>query len=249
MQNSCLYFIFNDCHSSYDKLLENINRPSLHNGRIHDMLTLVYKSFHDLAPCYINELLIERNSSYNLCGSLSLSIPRVQSTKYGLHSFHYSGSKYWNTLPELLRTAESLHVFLNKNLRALAVIINAAPFVISLYIYSHNVYNIFLVCVIIYSITLFQLPFSFIFYLFCFSFGDISVYAIFEIQSEIKLLIDWLSFNFHYSLNFRYLPKEFVLLYSITVGRSVVFKSATAELVLDEFSLFLVLLFFIWILK
>ena len=40
------------------------------------------------SPSYINELLIERNSSYNLRGKHSLSIPRVQSTKYGLHSFH-----------------------------------------------------------------------------------------------------------------------------------------------------------------
>ena len=54
---------------------------------------------------------MERNSSYNLHGKHSLSIPRVQSTKYGLHSFHYSVSKYWNMLPEVLRTAESLHVF------------------------------------------------------------------------------------------------------------------------------------------
>ena len=141
MQNSCLRFIFHDCHSSYDKLLENINRPSLHNCRVHDMLTLVYKSFHGLAPCYINQLLIERNSSYNLCGWHSLSIPRVQSTKYGLHSYCYSGSKYWNMLPEVLRTAESIHVFFNQKLRALAVIINAAPFVISLYIVT--VYIIF----------------------------------------------------------------------------------------------------------
>ena len=111
---SCLHFIFNDCHSSYDKLLDKINWPSLHNRRIHDMLTLVYKSFHDLAPSYINELLRERNSSDNLCGKHSLSIPRVQSTKYGLHSFPYSASKYWNMFPELLRTAESLHVFKSK---------------------------------------------------------------------------------------------------------------------------------------
>ena len=62
------------------------------------------------SPSYINELLIERNS-YNLRGKHSLSIPRVQSTKYGLHSFRYSASKYWNMLPEVLRTAESLHVF------------------------------------------------------------------------------------------------------------------------------------------
>ena len=45
------------------------------------MLTLVYESFHGLAPSYINKLLTETNSSYNLCGKHSLSIPRVQSTK------------------------------------------------------------------------------------------------------------------------------------------------------------------------
>ena len=90
----------------YEKLLNNINRPSLHNRRIHDMLTLVYKSFHGLATSYINELLIERNSSYNVRGKHSLGIPRVQSTKYGLHSFRYSASKYWNVVPEVLRTAK-----------------------------------------------------------------------------------------------------------------------------------------------
>ena len=63
------------------------------------------------SPSYFNELLIERNSSYNLRGKHSLSIPRVQSTKYGLHPFRYSTSKNWNMLPEVLRTAESLHVF------------------------------------------------------------------------------------------------------------------------------------------
>ena len=96
------------------------------------MLTLVYiKSFHGLATSYINELLIERNSSYNLRGKHSLSIPRVQLTKYGLHSFRSSARKYWNMLPEVLRTAESLHVFKSKIIRALALIINAACFVTS----------------------------------------------------------------------------------------------------------------------
>ena len=95
------------------------------------MLTLVYNYFYGLAPSYINEILIETNSSYNLRGKHSLSIPRVQSTKYGLQTFHYSASKYWNMLPEVLRTAESLHVFKSKIIRALALIINAACFVTS----------------------------------------------------------------------------------------------------------------------
>ena len=88
---SCLHFILNDCHSSYDKLLDKINRPSLHNRKIHDMLSLVYRYFYGLAPSYINKLLIE-TYSYNLHDKHSLSIPRVHSTKRkcGLHSFPYS---------------------------------------------------------------------------------------------------------------------------------------------------------------
>ena len=108
INESCLRFIFNDFHSSYDKLLDNIdNWPSLHNHGIHDMLTPVYKSF-------IVWPLVILTSYYNLRGKHSLSIPRVQSTKYGLHSFRYSASKYWNMLPEVLRTSESLHVLKSK---------------------------------------------------------------------------------------------------------------------------------------
>ena len=129
---SCLHSIFNDCHSSYDKLLDNINRPSLHNYcRIHDMLTLalVYKYFYGLALSYINELLIETNSSHNLRGKYPLSIPRVQSTKIRTP---------FATLPENIgicsqRYLELLshYMFLNQKLRALALIINAACFATS----------------------------------------------------------------------------------------------------------------------
>ena len=92
MRAACVLFLMNIILPC--KLLNNINPPSLHNRRIHDMLTLVYKSFHSLVPSYINEWLIERNSSYNLHDKHSLSIPRVQSTKYGLHSFRYSAQRY-----------------------------------------------------------------------------------------------------------------------------------------------------------
>ena len=82
------------------------------------------------------------------------------------------------------------------------MIINAAPFVISyiyiyIYIYSHSAYNIFLVYVILNLYIIFsQLLYSnYHFHLFslCFAFPSeilTYVYAIFEIQSEIKLLID-----------------------------------------------------------
>ena len=82
------------------------------------------------SPSYINELLIGRNSSYSLRGKHSLSIPRVQSTKYGCTPFvtlSVNVGIYSQRYLELL----SHYMFSNKKLIALALIINAAPFVIS----------------------------------------------------------------------------------------------------------------------
>ena len=53
-----------------------------------------------------DEFVVEKNYTGKV-SEHSISIPRVQSTKYGLHSFCYSASKYWSMFPEALRTAES----------------------------------------------------------------------------------------------------------------------------------------------
>ena len=42
LNESILRFVLSDHDSSYEKLLENINMPSLRIQRIHDMLVLVY---------------------------------------------------------------------------------------------------------------------------------------------------------------------------------------------------------------
>ena len=39
-----LRFIFNDTNSSYDELLKKAEIASLYNGRIHNILTVVFKS-------------------------------------------------------------------------------------------------------------------------------------------------------------------------------------------------------------
>jgi len=40
----------------------------------------------------------ERKSKYNLRGERALNIPSVNTTKYGLHSIRYLGSKLWNSV-------------------------------------------------------------------------------------------------------------------------------------------------------
>ena len=82
------------------------------------------------SPSYINELLIERNSSYNLRGKHSLSIPRVQSTKYGYSPFVTLSVNIGICSQRYLELL-SHYMFLNKKLRALALIMNAVPLRIS----------------------------------------------------------------------------------------------------------------------
>ena len=98
------------------------------------VLTTLFKlpSSHRLASSYINELLIERNSSYNntcMVNTLlvfpELNRPNMVCTPFA-------------TLPANIGICSQryldLHnhyMFSNQKLRALALIINAAPFVIS----------------------------------------------------------------------------------------------------------------------
>ena len=88
----CLRYVFNDFYSTYEQLLEQMNHLSSYNKRIHDMLILVYKSIHGFAPKYISDLFSLRSSTLNLRGYYSLIIPRVNTTKYGLHSLIYNAS-------------------------------------------------------------------------------------------------------------------------------------------------------------
>ena len=45
-----LRFAFNDNDSNYMQLLNRVGQPSLFNGRVHYILTLVYNFLNGLAP-------------------------------------------------------------------------------------------------------------------------------------------------------------------------------------------------------
>ena len=51
-----LRFVFNDNNSDYMQLLNRVGQPSLFNGSVHYILTLVYKSLNGLAQEYITIL-------------------------------------------------------------------------------------------------------------------------------------------------------------------------------------------------
>ena len=64
------------------QLLNRVGQPSLFNGRVHYILTLVYKSLNGLAPEYIASMFSLKTHSINLCTSDTNSpfIPRANTT-------------------------------------------------------------------------------------------------------------------------------------------------------------------------
>ena len=51
-----LRFVFNDNDSNYMQLFNRVGQPSPFNGRVHYILSLVYKSLDGLAPEYITNM-------------------------------------------------------------------------------------------------------------------------------------------------------------------------------------------------
>ena len=77
------------------QLFNRAGQPSIFNGRVHYILTLVYKCLNGLAPDSITSMFSLKTLSINLrtSGTNSLFIPRVNITPYGLHTLSYYGSK------------------------------------------------------------------------------------------------------------------------------------------------------------
>ena len=61
-----LRFVFNDNDSNYMQLLNRVGQQSLFNGRVHYILTLVYKSLNGLASENITNMFSLKTHSINL---------------------------------------------------------------------------------------------------------------------------------------------------------------------------------------
>ena len=108
-----LRFILNEQNLSYSELLEKTGQVSLHNKRVGNMLITCYKCIHcERYPQYLKQMLNRRSAYYSLRGSDILDLPKVMTTKHGLHSFRYKVVKRWNGLPESCRVQDTLHNFI-----------------------------------------------------------------------------------------------------------------------------------------
>ena len=74
---------------------------------------LVYKCWNNLAPRYLSDLLYSRSSSRLLWSSQSDNIYGIyfKNSQCQLSSFSSAGPRAWNSLPTVIKTAQSLDTF------------------------------------------------------------------------------------------------------------------------------------------
>ena len=79
----------------------------MESRRIQDMLLTIHNSISNKAPRAIKNLINVRSFKYNLRRrEYVLSLPKVNTTKYGLKSWRYFAAKKWNELSNDIRIKE-----------------------------------------------------------------------------------------------------------------------------------------------
>ena len=81
---------------------------NLESSRVRNMPITTFKTLNGVALPYLKSPLEERTIAYSFRGTLKLNLPRVITTFFGLQPFRYAAPQVWNTLPDDIRTAQSL---------------------------------------------------------------------------------------------------------------------------------------------
>ena len=111
-----LRYIFKDKSASYQDLFGKNKTPIHGNSKNpgHAICNKQY-SISDKAPPAIIDLITLRSSKYNLRHNYILSLPKVNTTKYGLKSGRYFAAKKWKELANRTRIKAGTNEVKNKN--------------------------------------------------------------------------------------------------------------------------------------
>ena len=111
LQERALKFIFNDREYTYSELLQKANISELVVSRLRLIALEVYKIIHNQTPHYLSDMFTPNNNGYSLRRSNNVTVPLVKTTRNGINSLRYQGSKIWNSLPHDIKVAMDQNMF------------------------------------------------------------------------------------------------------------------------------------------
>lgn len=106
-----LKVIYQNYNLNYKQLLQIDGEESFHQMHLKLIITEIFETINSLNPSFMKRIFVRKDSTYNLRVSNLLSLPHTNTTKYGVNSVFFRGSITWNTLPDKIKSVESLNIF------------------------------------------------------------------------------------------------------------------------------------------
>ena len=104
-------------HISLEELLIQDQGINVHRKHISTLLTEIYKTFSGGNPYFMKSIFTKKDVTYNLRTSNLLTLPKINSKRFGLYSFSFRASHLWNQLPDHVKHETSVKGFKNKLVR------------------------------------------------------------------------------------------------------------------------------------
>jgi len=106
-----LRIIFNDKKSSFQELLDKDNSFTVHDKNIQKLCIEMFKVVEETSPRIFSELFHKRENKYDLRQKDFFTIPKINTVYNGSETISVLGPKIWNSLPNALKTKNSLSSF------------------------------------------------------------------------------------------------------------------------------------------
>ena len=117
IQKRGLRIVYNEPHMSLEELLIRDQGISVHRKHINTLLTEIYKTFSGENPYFMKSISTKKDVIYNLRTSNLLTLPKINTKRFGLCAFSFRASHLWNQLPDHIKYKTSVKGFKNKLLR------------------------------------------------------------------------------------------------------------------------------------
>ena len=110
IQERALRITYKDTESTFSELLQDC-AVTIHTKNLQILMTEMYKTKNGLNPSFMQEIIRENATHYNLRNNNEFTQPRVRSVINGTESVRFKGPQLWQTLPPTIRNSETLFRF------------------------------------------------------------------------------------------------------------------------------------------
>ena len=114
VQERALRTIFNDQLTDFKSLLSNHNEITIHQRKLHVLMTEIYKIINHIAPPIMSSLFEIRENTHSTRYFQVLSNESRRTVNYGLKTISYRAPFIWSNLSPEYKLANSLNIFKSK---------------------------------------------------------------------------------------------------------------------------------------